>query len=62
MPEVGATARRTRTVTARDIEELGLVAFDPDTDPSMRVFPHQDLDGSPLPAGQRTQPNLRPRG
>jgi len=46
----------------RDIEELGLVAFHADSDPSLRVFPHEDLDGAPLAAGEKTQPNLRPRG
>jgi hypothetical protein len=44
----------------RDIEGLGLVAFDQDGDPSLRVFPWQDVDGSPLARGQRTQPRLKP--
>jgi len=43
----------------RDIEELNLVAFDPTCDPSLRVFPHQDADGKPLPKGQKTQPKLK---
>ena len=43
----------------RDIEGLGLVAFDPECDPSLRVFPWQDLDGQPLAdRGQRTRPRL----
>lgn len=47
----------------RDIEQLGLVAFRPDGDPSLRVFPWQGLDGKPLPPGApKTKPNLRPRG
>ncbi|MBL9105210.1 MAG: hypothetical protein JNL82_29965 [Myxococcales bacterium] len=47
----------------RDIEGLGLSVFDPDSDPSLRVFPWQDLDGNPHPERHlRTQPNLRPRG
>jgi len=45
----------------RDIEALNLVAFDPDCDPSLRVFPWQDVDGQPLgQPGARTQPNLKP--
>ncbi len=43
----------------RDIEGLGLVAWDPDTDPSLRVFPWQGLDGQPLEnRQQKTQPRL----
>jgi len=43
----------------RDIEALGLVPFDPNCDPSLRVFPWQDLDGSPLAdRSHKTQPNL----
>lgn len=46
----------------RDIEGLGLVAFDPDSDPTLRVFPWQDTDGAAFSERtQRTQPNLRPR-
>lgn len=44
----------------RDIEELGLVAFRPDSDPSLRVFPWQTADGAALPPGSKTKPNLRP--
>ncbi len=45
----------------RDIEELGLTAFHKDCDPSLRVFPWQDLDGNPLPRGAaKTRPNLTP--
>lgn len=44
----------------RDIEALNLVAFDPNCDPSLRVFPWQALDGSPLNGGPKTQPKLRP--
>lgn len=47
----------------RDIEQLGLMPFRPDCDPSLRVFPWQALDGTPLPPGfPKTRPNLRPRG
>ena len=47
----------------RDIEGLGLEVFAPDSDPSLRVFPWQDVDGNPHPdRHQRTRPNLRPRG
>ncbi len=44
----------------RDIEALNLVAFDQTCDPSLRVFPWQDLDGKPLEKGVKTQPNLTP--
>lgn len=47
----------------RDIEGLGLEVFDPNSDPSLRVFPWQDVDGNPhQDRSLRTQPNLRPRG
>jgi hypothetical protein len=47
----------------RDLEGLGLVAFDERCDPSLRVYPWQRLDGSPHPdPSVRTQPNLRPGG
>lgn len=47
----------------RDIEGLDLEVFDPDSDPSLRVFPWQDTDGSPhADRRRRTQPNLKPRG
>lgn len=47
----------------RDIEQLGLVAFRPGSDPSLRVFPWQDLDGKALPPGaQKTKPRLKRRG
>ncbi len=43
----------------RDIEQLGLVAFRPDSDPSLRVFPWQDVDGKALPKGaKKTKPRL----
>lgn len=45
----------------RDIEQLGLVPFDPTCEASLRVFPWQALDGSPNPPGVYTRPNLRPR-
>lgn len=45
----------------RDIEQLHLVAFDPTSDPSLRVFPHQDLEGKPNERGVKTQPNLKPK-
>ncbi len=44
----------------RDIEQLNLRAFRETGDPSLRVFPWQDLDGNPLPRGAaKTKPNLR---
>lgn len=44
----------------RDIEQLHLVPFRSDGDPSHRVFPWQALDGSPLPPGApKTKPRLR---
>jgi hypothetical protein len=47
----------------RDIEGLNLVAYDPEGDPSLRVFPWQQLDGSAYPERhKRTQPKLKPRG
>lgn len=46
----------------RDIEALNLVAFDPDSDPSLRVFPWQDLTGQARQGGPKTQPNLTPQG
>jgi hypothetical protein len=45
----------------RDIEGLNLVAFDPQSDPSLRVFPWQKPDGTAQEDPRlRTQPNLRP--
>ena len=44
----------------RDIEQLGLVAFDPTCEASLRVFPWQSLDGGRNPPGVYTVPNLRP--
>lgn len=47
----------------RDIEGLNLVAYDPDCDPSLRVFPWQKEDGSEhQDKKKRTQPNLKPLG
>lgn len=44
----------------RDIESLNLEPYDPDCDPSLRVFPWQDLDGTPHTSkGIKTQPRLR---
>jgi hypothetical protein len=44
----------------RDIEQLGLVAYRADCDPSLRVFPWQGLDGAPLPPGaHKTKPRLK---
>ncbi|HEY1547260.1 MAG TPA: hypothetical protein VGG28_05550 [Kofleriaceae bacterium] len=44
----------------RDIEQLHLVAFRTDNDPSLNVFPWQAVDGSPLPDGApKTKPRLR---
>lgn len=43
----------------RDIEQLGLVPFRKHADPSLSVFPWQDLDGKPLPPGApKTKPRL----
>lgn len=48
------------TMVDRDIEQLGLRAFREASDPSLRVFPWQDLEGKPLPPGApKTQPRLR---
>jgi hypothetical protein len=45
----------------RDIEGLNLVAYDPDSDPTLRVFPWQQPDGQPYKDPRaRTQPNLTP--
>ena len=47
----------------RDIEGLNLIAYHTDSDPSLRVFPHQKIDGTPHESRKtRTQPNLKPRG
>jgi hypothetical protein len=46
----------------RDIEQLGLVAYDPTCDPTLRVFPWQAPDGTRNPKGVYTVPNLRPKG
>ncbi len=44
----------------RDIEQLHLVPFRQNGDPSHNVFPWQALDGSPLPPGTpKTKPRLR---
>ncbi len=44
----------------RDIEGLNLVAFDPSSEPSLRVFPWQSVDGASLPEGAaKSQPRLR---
>ncbi len=46
----------------RDIEALNLVPFDPDCDPSLRVFPWQQVSGEPHDDKKtRTKPNLRPQ-
>jgi hypothetical protein len=43
----------------RDIEQLGLIAFRQNVDPSLNVFPWQDIHGNPLPNGDaKTQPRL----
>lgn len=43
----------------RDIESLNLRAFDETMDPSLRVFPWQDIHGNALPKGApKTKPNL----
>jgi hypothetical protein len=44
----------------RDIEQLALRAFRENSDPSLRVFPWQDLDGKALPKGApKTKPRLK---
>jgi hypothetical protein len=44
----------------RDIEGLNLVAWDQSSDPSLRVFPWQNTDGTKFEdRAQRTQPKLR---
>lgn len=44
----------------RDIEGLGLVAFDESIDPSLRVFPWQDINGSAHEdPKKRTKPKLK---
>jgi hypothetical protein len=44
----------------RDIESLNLVAYDETSDPSLRVFPWQDVNGDAHPdPKQRTKPNLK---
>jgi hypothetical protein len=49
------------TMVDRDIEQLGLVAYRQTGDPSLRVFPWQDLDGTALsPRAAKTKPRLRP--
>jgi hypothetical protein len=43
----------------RDIEQLGLIAYRADADPSLNVFPWQNIDGTPLPKGAlKTKPRL----
>lgn len=44
----------------RDIEDLNLIAFVEDGDPSLRVFPWQKVDGEAHEGRNKTQPNLRP--
>jgi hypothetical protein len=47
----------------RDIEQLGLRAFRQTGDPSLRVFPWQDVEGKPLlPGAKKTKPRLRSSG
>jgi len=47
----------------RDIEQLNLRAYRETSDPSLRVFPWQAVDGAPLPAGvPKTKPRLRKDG
>ncbi|MBI2102525.1 hypothetical protein HYT55_01700 [Candidatus Woesearchaeota archaeon] len=43
----------------RDIEQLNLVPYDQNCDPSLRVFPWQSVDGLPNPHGVKTKPNLK---
>ncbi len=46
----------------RDIEGLGLVAWDETCEPSLRVFPWQNTDGTKFDdRSQKTQPQLRKR-
>jgi hypothetical protein len=47
----------------RDIEALGLVAYDENSDPSLRVFPWQKPNGTPHEnSDTKTQPVLKPKG
>jgi len=47
------------TMVERDVEQLGLKAYRSTSDPSLRVFPWQDLSGNPLPPGApKTKPKL----
>ena len=47
------------TMVDRDIEQLGLSAYHTTSDPSLRVFPWQDLSGKALPPGvPKTKPQL----
>lgn len=44
----------------RDIESLNLVSFDENIDPSLRVFPWQDIEGNALQdKTYKTKPNLK---
>ena len=46
-------------MVSRDIESLNLRPFDETMDPSLRVFPWQDIHGNALPKGApKTKPNL----
>ncbi|MBA3540834.1 MAG: hypothetical protein H0T79_14575 [Deltaproteobacteria bacterium] len=47
-------------MVVRDIEQLHLIPFRADSDPTLRVFPWQDASGKPLPKGApKTKPRLR---
>lgn len=44
----------------RNVENLHLIAYDMNCDPSLRVYPWQDIDGKPLKSSKpRTKPKLR---
>lgn len=50
------------SMVPRDIEQLHLRVYREGGDPSLSVFPWQDLDGRALPEGApKTKPNLRPQ-
>ena len=45
-------------MVVRDIESLNLVPYDPDSDPTLRVFPWQGVNGE-LKRGNKTKPKLK---
>lgn len=47
-------------MVVRDIESLNLSVYDENSDPSLRVFPWQDIHGEKLLNKTKTKPNLKP--